>query len=85
MRKLKTAFRTLAVYTEFNAVDKLLTTFADCVGPRSHPSLRCLTARINTKVFPSSVALILKGAECVCNEGSGSAAALTPDGASLNW
>lgn len=85
MRRLKTAFSTLAVYTEFNAVDKLLTTLADSVRPCIHPSLLCLTARINTKVFVPSVALILKQAECVCNEGSGSAAALIQRGVSLNW
>ena len=75
----------MAVYTEFNAVDKLLTTFADCIRPCIHPSLLCITAGINTKVFVSSVALILKLAECVCNGGSGSAAALIQDGASLKW
>lgn len=65
-------------------MDKLLTTFADFIRPCIHPILLCLTAGINAKVFVSSVALILKLAECGCNEGSGSAAALIQDGASHN-
>ena len=65
LRKLKTAFSTWTVYTEFNAVDKLLMTFADCIRPCIHPNLLCVTGRINRDVCVFCSTNLKTGRVCV--------------------
>lgn len=72
------------LFTEFNAVDKLLTTLADCIRSCIHATLHCITARIKTQTVCVFCSTSLKSVG-MCNEGTGSAAALVQDGASLNW